>query len=170
MPGKRVDRSARYRKSGALPPIINEKNFGAIVAGLGIALHDHTLSARAKSRFEHFAIGVEARHIHAGVEARRAARRGKLLTSFEQAAEFASRVRSAAHGAEFHVAFSAAGFRTATCVANSESGKLIASPGQHRVSEILLVDGTNLPLEVQPIVNRGRKFAGSLQGRLFFCG
>src|SRR5258708_15780935 len=118
MPGKRVDRSARYRKSGALSPIINEKNFGAIVAGLGIALHDHTLSARAKSRLEHFAIGIEARHIHAGVDARCAARGGKFLTCVEQAAEFAWRVRSAAHRAKFHVAFSATGFGTGTCVAN----------------------------------------------------
>src|SRR5258706_12635718 len=101
MRGKRADQSAPYRKSSALSPIINKKNFGAIVAGLGISLHDNTLPARTKSRFEHFAIGVKARHVDSGIDARGAARRGELLTCLDQATEFASRVRSAAHSAKF---------------------------------------------------------------------
>src|SRR5882757_5973838 len=135
MRGKRADQSAPYRKSSALAPIIDKKNFGAIVAGLGIALHDNTLPARTKSRFEHFAIGVKARHVHSGIDARCAVRSGELLACLDQAAEFAWRVRSAAHSAEFHVAFSAAGFRAGTRVANSKSGKLVAGPGEHRVAE-----------------------------------
>src|SRR5712671_755576 len=119
MQGKRADQSAPYRKSGTSAPIIDKKNFGAIVTGLGIALHDHTLPGRTKSRIEHFAIGIEAGHVYAGVDARCAARSGELLTRFEQAAEFAWRVRSAAHSAKFNVAFSAASFRASTRVANS---------------------------------------------------
>src|ERR1700730_16150065 len=153
MPGKRVKHSARYRESSASPPVINEKNFGAIVAGLGISLHDYTLPGGTKSRFEHFAIGVKAREIYAGVEARGASCGGEILTCFEQPAEFAWRVRSAAHGAKFHVAFPAAGFGAGARVADSQSGKLVASPGQYRVAQILFVDGANFALNIEPIIN-----------------